>query len=320
MAVQNDRAAIQIAALDLQKVNDAFRRVSQQITLLEGRSGSVAVRDSMTITSDKQTLVDFDSTTAGKGSIVAFGAENATLALAKGSRKEDNGEWIATDTSSTIFALDRSGNGTLYYNSGLTVGQAFNPTSIYVIGSGGSVGAHTLTGGSSPHTESGLTPGYLLTATGATTFGWAASSSARRLTTNTTPVTTSSGTLQDLMTYTLPGGTLASDGSYIHVVVAGTLAADADSKVVTINFGAYSATFVSGTLNNLDWLMEMWVYRTGATSQVIVSKGGWNGVMVYCDTGSAAETLANNITIKCTGDGTNASDITQSLLSVEFFP
>lgn len=387
MAMQNDRAAIQVAALDLQKVNDAFRRVSQQITLLEGRSGTVGVRDSMTITSDKQTLIDFDSSTAGKGSIVAFGTENATLALAKGSRKEDNGEWVATDTTSTIFALDRAGNGTLYYNSGLTVGQAFNPTAIYVIGSGGSVGAHALTGGSSPHTESGLTPGYVLTATGATTFGWAAapagvtdhgaltgladddhtqylnttrhaaidaadhgsgastdgqvltsdgaggaawedatgSSSPTAgtylLTANTTPVGNVGTGNDDLITYSLPAGTLAADGDSIRCIFSGTFAANTNAKTGTIYFGASNSLVISNSSSGvLHWLAEMVVTRLSATTQRIHIRGNSNGAAVYNQYLDGAETLANAITIKVVGTGTSNDDIVQKFLTVEYLP
>lgn len=484
MTVQNDRAAIQIAALDLQKVNDAFRRVSQQITLLEGRSGTVGVRDSMTITSDKQTLVDFDSSTAGKGSIVAFGTENATLALAKGSRKEDNGEWIATDTSSTIFALDRSGNGTLYYNSGLTVGQAFTPTSIYIIGSGGSVASHALTGGSSPHTESGLTPGYILTALTASTFGWAAAPATGVPTTrninttlpltgggdlsadrtlsineatigtvgasglegtivppavgdsgeryalvnndgggtpdmwayvteglgivsgslklrypslsagtpvpasdqlayydvtnsvhekatidavmatvdaatlgagastdgqvltsdgaggtawedaaagtgggsylinsNTTPVGNVGGGTDDLITYTLPGGTLSDNGDALLVTCAGTLAANTNAKTGIIYFGSSTSTLVSTSSSGVThWKMQMLIVRLSATTQRIHAWGGVNGTDLYNQYIDGAETLANNITIKATGAATSNDDIIQKFMTVEYLP
>lgn len=129
MAIGDTRRAIQIAALDLQKVNTALAQISNWIMRLEGRSGGVNLRDSVNIQSEKQTLIDFDSVASGKASICVFGTENATLALAKGARKEDNGEWIATDTSAVIFALDRAGVATLYSNTGLTIGQAFTPTS-----------------------------------------------------------------------------------------------------------------------------------------------------------------------------------------------
>lgn len=379
MATGDDRSRVQIADLDLQKVNEALRRLSDQVARIEGRSGGVNLRDSITLKSEKQTLIDFDSSQAGKAAIVAYGTENATIALAKGARKENNGEWIATDTAATIFSIDRSGNGILYYNSSLTIGQAFSPTNVFTLGVGGSVASHTLTGGATPHTESGLTTGYVLTATGATTFAWAIpktitagvalsgggsleqnrtidlditeltedttpdeaadylvtydnSATAhkkvkpdslhfpRTLSVNVTPVTVSSAAAQDLITYTLTGGTLANTGDRVKIFVSGTLAANGNNKAVTINFGSYSLLFVSGTLNNLDWIAEMDVIRTGATTQMIVARGGWNGVWLYCDYADGTETLSGNITIKCTGDGDAASDITQKLMVVEFIP
>jgi hypothetical protein len=129
MATGDNRRIIQIAALDLQKINTALAQLSDWIMRIEGRSGDVKLRDSLRIASEKQTVIDIESQNAGGACIAVYGTENATLALAKGARKEDNGEWIATDTSAVIFALDRTGVATLYANTGLTVGQAFTPTS-----------------------------------------------------------------------------------------------------------------------------------------------------------------------------------------------
>lgn len=170
----DDRSRIQVAKLDLDKVNEALRKLSDWVTRIEGRSGPVKLRDSIALMTAKQTVMDIESTESGNASIVQFGTENATIAIAKGARKEDNGEWIARDTSATIFALTRAGEGNLYYNSNLTVNQAFEPTLIFSIGTSGTVGAHALSGVGSPHTMSGLTTGHVLQATAATTFGFGA--------------------------------------------------------------------------------------------------------------------------------------------------
>jgi len=136
VATGDNRRIIQAQALDLQKVNEALRHISEWLNKLEGRTGGVAFRDSIDVISDKQTIFDFTSNISGTGSICLFGTENATLALAKGARKENNGEWIATDTVAVIWALARSGTGTLYVNTGLTIGQAFEPTANAGIGTG----------------------------------------------------------------------------------------------------------------------------------------------------------------------------------------
>ena len=128
MATGDSRRAIQVAALDLQKVNTALAQLSDWVMRLEGRSGDINLRDNVIIQSDKQSLIDFEAGTAGKASIAVFGTENATLALAKGARKENNGEWIATDTTAVIFTLSRDGSTNIYVNTSLIIGQAFNPT------------------------------------------------------------------------------------------------------------------------------------------------------------------------------------------------
>lgn len=142
----------------------------------------------------------------------------------------------------------------------------------------------------------------------------------RRLHTNVTPDAVSDGTLQDLMAYTVPGGTLATDGSYLHVVASGQTAANGNAKVVTLNWGSYTVDYLTGVINNLDWVIEGWIIRLSATTQLVVSKGGWNGNMLYCQEGSGTETLSGGVVVKCTGDGVAASDITQTSLLVEYYP
>ena len=137
MATNDDRKIIQVQALDLQKVNEALRQLSQRVNSLEGKTGKVSIRDSVDILSDKQTMIDFTSDTSGKGSLCLYGTENSSFALAKGARKETNGEWIATDASATIWELTRTGDGNLYSNSSLTIGQAFTPTKVFGLGTSG---------------------------------------------------------------------------------------------------------------------------------------------------------------------------------------
>jgi hypothetical protein len=170
MASGDSRRIVQAQALDLQKVNEALRHISEWLNKLEGRTGEIELRDSITMATEKQTLLDCTSSVSGTGALCLFGTENATLALAKGARKENNGEWVATDTVAVIWALDRTGVATLYVNTSLTVDQAFEPTSAFVVGSGGSTASHALVGSS--HTASGLTAGHVLRATAATTFAF----------------------------------------------------------------------------------------------------------------------------------------------------
>lgn len=170
MTIENDRRRVQVTELTLPKINDALRQLTDMVCRLEGRSGFVNLRDSIKLQTNEQTLMDFSTSTSGNAAIVAFGTENSSIALAKGARLETDGDWIATDTVASIFALNRAGDLTLYANTGLTVGQAFTPTLVLTLGSTGSVAQHALV--SATHTASNLTIGDLLTATGATTFAF----------------------------------------------------------------------------------------------------------------------------------------------------
>ena len=133
-----------LAKLELQKVDEELRKLRVEIDRLRGRNGQIQLLNNISVKAPGQTLMEFDSQTAGKASIVAYGTENGTIALAKGAYKDNNGDWIATDTSAVIWALSRAGAGTLYVNSGLTVGQAFLPTVSASIGSGGAIPASAI--------------------------------------------------------------------------------------------------------------------------------------------------------------------------------
>ena len=164
MATNDDRKIIQVQALDLQKVNEALRQLSQRVNSLEGKTGRVSIRDSIDLLSNKQTMIDFTSDTSGKGSLCLYGTENSSLALAKGARKETNGEWVATDTVAVILALLRDGDVILYTNSGLTIDQAFNPTEVFSYGLSThwedlrfpAIGINPIGGGSDPAIETDI--------------------------------------------------------------------------------------------------------------------------------------------------------------------
>lgn len=110
-----------------ESLNEALRELSKAIHVLEGRSGQVNVRDNLNITTNRKTALDINSSSGGKAAIVAFGTDNSGIALAKGSRRNDEGQWIATDTTSVIWAVSREGWASLYVNTGLRIGEAFEP-------------------------------------------------------------------------------------------------------------------------------------------------------------------------------------------------
>lgn len=215
MATNDDKRVIQVAALDIQKINEAFRQLCNWVGTLEGRNGPINLRSRVSIDVTDDTLIDFPY-----ASIVNVGTESSSIAFAKGSRKPAGGDWIALDTVSVIWSLDRTGNGTLYVNTGLTIGQAFTPTSAFVVGVGGDVSTHALI--SNIHTASGLTTGHVLQATAATTFDFAALvPSAARF--NYTGVLSGTSLVWDTETWNSSSGNITrqSSNTQVKTVVAG---------------------------------------------------------------------------------------------------
>jgi hypothetical protein len=149
--------------------------------------------------------------------------------------------------------------------------------------------------------------------------------SSYRLTTNTTPVgwvaTTAAET--DLMTYSLPAGTLAVNGQIARINMSGQ-GASSHSKTVKIYFGS-AVLFTIGPSTTLTyWTVQVDVIRTGAATQVAqvnyhLSNSGGFAVAAT----APAETLSGAITIKATGTSTSSSvtnEIMQNTLIVEILP
>jgi hypothetical protein len=133
-----------------------------------------------------------------------------------------------------------------------------------------------------------------------------------------------SGTSEtDLMSNTISGGQLASDGDWIEIDGSFTYAANANTKSFKFKFGSYVATISSGfvTSSGGDVLFHAKIIRTGATSQKITLKfDPNNGTKVVFANASATETLASNVVLKFTGQSDTASnDITQNSMSIVYY-
>jgi hypothetical protein len=129
----------------------------------------------------------------------------------------------------------------------------------------------------------------------------------RRLHTSTTQQATTGTSEETLASYTLPGGTLAANGQKIVVVAFGTLAANANAKIIDIDFGSTNNVVFNTTLNNARWRIQMEVWRTGATTQkalVTSIASSVNGTNLYT---TPTETLSGNVVIAI--KGTTASAI-----------
>lgn len=146
------------------------------------------------------------------------------------------------------------------------------------------------------------------------------------LKTDTTSVGNTADTNEDnLITYSLAGGALGSNGQSIEVEAAGTYANNADTKRVRLYLGAtvlFDTTaqgFVAG-----GWKIKASIIRTGAATQIACAEyfGDVTKVSNTVLYTTPTETLSGAITIKCTGQAgaANANDIVQQYLKVKFMP
>jgi hypothetical protein len=141
------------------------------------------------------------------------------------------------------------------------------------------------------------------------------------LTTNTTDAGNVGAGEDDLITYSVPAGTLATDGDYIEFTMTFTFAANANSKQIKVYFGS-TAIYTSGARLQNDGTLTVTgrVIRTGAATQdaaieVSTNTVNFDDVAFYS---TAAETLSGAITLKATGEGVSNNDIVQKILTVKY--
>lgn len=127
--------------------------------------------------------------------------------------------------------------------------------------------------------------------------------------------------VDDLMTYSMPGGTLATNADAVRITGYGQFAANANNKEFQLLFGATAIIDVGGLgpLSGATFYFEAMVIRTGATSQISWARLDIQGVAIDQYQASPAETLANAITIKGTGETDAASndDVAMKLMLIE---
>jgi hypothetical protein len=143
------------------------------------------------------------------------------------------------------------------------------------------------------------------------------------LVTNTTDVGNVGAGVDDLITYTIPAGKLATNGDYLEFTMTFVFAANANSKQVQVIYGG-TTVYASGAQAQNDGTMEIrgTIIRTGAATQKITFHEINNGTLFtdYADYVTAAETLSGTVVLKATGEGVNTGDITQKILTVKYFP
>jgi hypothetical protein len=120
-----------------------------------------------------------------------------------------------------------------------------------------------------------------------------------------------------LHSYVLPGATLSADNMIARFTFAGTIAANANQKILKFKFGGAIVTVFNVTASGSNWRAVVDVIRSGGTAQKIGGQwslraaGSPDGGGLYTTGG---ETMSSSITVQVTGQSDTAStDITKEL-------
>lgn len=225
-----------------------------------------------------------------------------------------------TTTPALTFSLSNAASGTLFGNfTGASGAPSFNAegTNDQVLGV-----VNTGTGLEYKTIAAGTGISVIPTAGTITIATTAGTNPVTILDSNITPVGNVDGSEDDLITYSLPGATLATNTDAVEIEAFGTLAANGNSKEVKIYFGA-TVLFDSGAApqNGGDWNFKAKVIRTGAATQIASTIQVANAISYQTSSlyTTPAETLSGPVTIKCTGTGVAVNDIIEKYLSVTYY-
>jgi hypothetical protein len=133
-----------------------------------------------------------------------------------------------------------------------------------------------------------------------------------------------SGTSEtDLMSYTLPAGTLANNGDRIEIEGWFTIAANANTKTLKWKFGSNIITLGSSLFTASGGFIKFktTIIRVDGTNQKMMYEFFPQFGSAFPAVTSATQTLSGAITLKFTGtSGTASSDITQNSMTVTYYP
>jgi hypothetical protein len=148
---------------------------------------------------------------------------------------------------------------------------------------------------------------------------------------NTTTVGTVGGGLDTLQSYTLPAGSLASNGDYLDIFYGGGFAANSNAKTLSLTFGGANIINTGALdLRGEGWSITVRVVRLSstsiltiatihagfvATSSANVANGGTLGGVVYADNDVVAvsDLGSNTLSLIVQGLGTADNDVVQSV-------
>lgn len=111
-----------------------------------------------------------------------------------------------------------------------------------------------------------------------------------------------------LISYSIPANTMGANGVQgFRIKAWGTTAANGDNKTIKLYFG--SALISSGvqTINAKNWFLELNVFRSGTSTQVVVGEGQMDTTSITPTVTTATETETAAIVAKITGQETTAS-------------
>lgn len=119
----------------------------------------------------------------------------------------------------------------------------------------------------------------------------------------------------DLQTYSMPGGTLATNGQVVRITVYGVNGSNAYNWQLKYYFGAAAFTLhtYGGSTDGKPWAWTIYVIRTGAATQNVWFQGrtGTNADGLTQGSGTAAETLSGAVVSKLTGYNATSGEVTQ---------
>lgn len=126
----------------------------------------------------------------------------------------------------------------------------------------------------------------------------------------------------DLMSHAIAAATLGTDGQDLVFEMVFKTAANANNKTIKVKYGGttlWDSTAIAA--NDQRVKVRGRITRTGATTQIaevsVHASGGYTNTVV---TSAPAETLANAITLKATGEATSDNDIQQLSMTLMWEP
>jgi hypothetical protein len=120
---------------------------------------------------------------------------------------------------------------------------------------------------------------------------------------STTAVGTDADTAEkDLISKTVAANTMVVANQGLKITAWGQTGPNADNKTIRLYFGA-TVIAIAGPFgyNNADWMIEAYVYRTGAATQDCVGKIDLHNTAPTVTVVTAAETLSGTVVVKVTG-------------------